>query len=311
MSPAADHVAAFDLAGRGFVFDTTDGHLLTLLTGGHTSLVTEAGFTSTGNLLTASVDGSLRVWDPSPADEQVTGSMPDNLCRVFGGRIDADSWQLAFGDEDLDPPCPAATPPAPSSFTVSTSADVGAVPPVATPRTVVLQDTFDSPTSAFASGEQQLGTGTLTTSIKGGRFRMEVSGVGAGYTAWSTAPVTGVGETWAVTATPGRSRGGCGVTAGDGAIQLTVQLDRDAGTGLLGWFGRVGITHTQPFTLPPDTSGDLTLAGDHGVIAVLLGGRRVATVSDAEFKIPTTAGFVTYGDQASCDVDEVSVATSP
>ena len=44
-------------------------------------------------------------------------------------------------------------------------------------------------------------------------------------------------------------------------------LDREAGTGQLSWFGRVGITHTHHFTLPPDTSGELTLAGDGGVIA--------------------------------------------
>lgn len=311
MNPAGDVVAAFDLAGRGFAFDGTDGHLLTGLTGGHTSLVSEAGFTSTGALLTASVDGSLRVWDPNPADERVTGSMADNLCRVFGSRIDSDSWQLAFGDDDLDPPCPAADQPTPSPLAASTSADVGAVPPVSTPRTVVLQDTFDSPTSVFTTGEQQLGTGTMTTSIKGSRFRMEVNGVGSGYTAWSTVAVSGLGETWAVTATPGRSRGACGVTVGDGAIQLTVTLDREAGTGQLSWLSRVGNTHTQEFTLPPDPSGELTLAGDHGVIAVLLGGRRVTTVSDSSYKIPTSAGFVTYGDQASCDVDDISVTTTP
>ena len=129
MNPAADVVAAFDLAGRGFAFDGTDGHLLTGLSGGHTSLVSEAGFTSAGTLLTASVDGSLRVWDPDPADEQVNGSMTDNLCRVFGARIDDDSWEVAFGDDDLDSPCPAAEQPSPSPLAASTSADVGAVPP--------------------------------------------------------------------------------------------------------------------------------------------------------------------------------------
>ena len=101
------------------------------------------------------------------------------------------------------------------------------------------------------------------------------------------------------------------MTVGDGAIQLTVALDREAGTGQLGWFSRVGSTHTQEFTLPPDTSGELTLAGDHGVIAVLLNGRRVTTVSDPTYKVPTNAGFVTYGDQASCDVDDISVSSTP
>ena len=123
-------------------------------------------------------------------------------------------------------------------------------------------------------------------------------------------PVGGAGETWAVTVTPGRSRGGCGVTVGDGAIQLVVTLDRETGTGQLGWFSKLGNTHTQTFTLPPDTSGEVTLAGDHGVIAVLLGGRRVTTVSDPTYKIPTSAGFATYGDQASCDADDITVTTS-
>ena len=63
-------------------------------------------------------------------------------------------------------------------------------------------------------------------------------------------------------------------------------LDRETGTGQLGWFSQLGITHTQTFTLPPDTSGELTLAGDRGVIAVLLGGRRVTTVSDATLQDP-------------------------
>jgi hypothetical protein len=123
--------------------------------------------------------------------------------------------------------------------------------------------------------------------------------------------VSGVGETWAVTVTPGRSRGGCGITVGDGATQLTVALDHDAGTGQLSWFSAVGNVHTQNFTLPPSSSGELSLADDHGVISVLLAGRQVTTVSDATYKPPTSAGIVTYGDEASCDVEDVTVTTSP
>ena len=66
-------MASFDLAGRGYVFDTADGHLLTTLTGGHTSLVSEAAFNRAGMLVTASVDGSLRVWDPRAAARDVSG----------------------------------------------------------------------------------------------------------------------------------------------------------------------------------------------------------------------------------------------
>ena len=111
--PTATLVAAFDLAGRGFVFDTADGHLLTGLSGGHTSLVSEALSTTTGQLVTASVDGTLRLWDPRAARAELSDDLSDDLCRVFGGRIDEDSWRLAFGDDDFDPPCPAAELPAP------------------------------------------------------------------------------------------------------------------------------------------------------------------------------------------------------
>ena len=250
MDRTGQTVAAFDLAGRGFVFDTADGHLLTWLTGGHTSLVSEAGFTADGLLVTASVDGSLRVWDPNPGDEKVSGSMTENLCRVFGGRIDDDSWRVAFGSDDFDNPCPDGETPGPPPLAASTSADVGAVPPVATPRTVVLHDGFDSDSPIFATGRQPLSTGTLITSVRNSRFRMEVSGVGPAFTAWTTSAVGDLGGNWSVSATPGRSRGSCGVTATDGASQVAVTLERDAGTGLIGWFNRVGNTHNQPFQIP-------------------------------------------------------------
>ena len=54
---------------------------------------------------------------------------------------------------------------------------------------------------------------------------MEVAGVGPDYTAWQTAPVSGAGATWSVRITPGRTRGACGLYAGDGATQLVVTLD--------------------------------------------------------------------------------------
>ena len=233
-------VASFDLAGRGFVFDTAAGDLLTDLSGGHTSLVSEAFFNDEGLLMSESFDGSLRLWDPRAADEEVSGALDDDLCRVFGSRIDADSWQLAFGDDEFDPACSAESPPAPAELKVSTSADVGAVPPVGTPRTVVLRETFDAASSLFSTGQQSLATGTVTTSIKGGHYRMEVDGVGAGYTAWMSTAVTGVGDPWAVSVTPGQTLGACGLYMSDGKTQLVVTLDRATGTGLVGWFNLSG-----------------------------------------------------------------------
>ena len=176
-------------------------------------------------------------------------------------------------------PCQATEAPAPAPLKVSSSADVGSVPEVSTPSTVAFQDTFEG-ASSFPTGEQQLSTGTITTEIRGGRYRMEVSGVGVGYTAWQSTATSGAGATWAVSATQGRSRGQCGLYVTDGTSQVTVTLDRDAASGTLAWFSQVGNTHNEPFTIPVGAAGELSLVDDGGVLAVLLGGRRVATVVD-------------------------------
>ena len=193
---------------------------------------------------------------------------------------------------------------------MSSSADVGSVPEVSTPRTVVFQDTFEGATS-FRTGEQQLSTGTVTTAIRNGRYRMEVSGVGVGYTAWQSTPTSGAGATWAVSTTQGRSRGQCGLYVTDGTTQVTVTLDRDAASGTLAWFSQVGNTHNEPFTIPVGTAGELSLVDDGGVVAVLLGGRRVATVVDPVLRPPTGVGVATHGDAASCDFDDITLTTTP
>jgi hypothetical protein len=310
LSPDGGTVATFDLAGRGYAFDTADGHLLTGLTGGHTSLVSDSYFNDAGLLLTASVDGSLRMWDPRASETEVSGDLSDNLCREFGSRIDADSWELAFEGEAIEPPCPAMQRPAPAPLQVSSSADVGSVPEVSTPRTVAFQDTFDG-ASSFRTGEQQLSTGTVSTEIRGGRYRMEVSGVGVGYTAWQSAATSGAGSTWAVSATQGRSRGECGLYVTDGTSQVTVTLDRDAASGTLAWFSQVDNTHNEPFAIPVGASGELSLVDDGGVMAVLLGGRRVATVVDPVLRAPSGVGAATHGDAASCDFDDITLTTTP
>ncbi len=310
LSADASTVASFDLAGRGFVFDAADGSYLGGLSGGHTSLVSESLFNDEGLLLTASVDGTLRLWDPRASELELSKSPSDDLCRVFGGRIDEDSWQLAFENDDVDPPCPAAERSARPPLQVSSSADVGALPEVGRPGTVVFQDTFDGP-SAFVTGEQPVASGRLATSVKSGRYRMDVDGVGDGYTAWMTVPVTAAGDTWAVAVTQGRARGECGLYAGDGSTQLSVTVDRDAGTGTMGWFSKFGSTHTETFSVPVGSSGALSLVDDNGVVAVLMGGRRLATVVDPVLRAPASVGVATRGDSASCDYDDITVTTAP
>jgi WD40 repeat protein len=310
LSPDGTTVASFDLAGRGYVFDTTDGHLLTTLTGGHTSLVSEAFFNRAGLLFTASVDGSLRLWDPHATTTDVSGSLSDDLCREFGRRIDADSRELAFGTDDLDPPCPSPARAAVPPLEVSSSANIGAVPEVSTPRTVAFQDTFEGG-SSFRVGQQQVQAGTITTSIKNGHYRIEVSGVGNDYTAKQFVSASGAGDTWAVVANQGRARGQCGLYASDGSTQVAVTLDRDSGTGAMTWFTLVGSTHTEPFSAPAGLADDLALVDDHGVVAVLVGGRRVATVADPALKPPTAIGVTTHGDAASCDYDDLTLTTAP
>jgi hypothetical protein len=117
MDRKGELVAAFDLAGRGYVFSAADGSLVASLSGGHTDLVNKAQFTDDGMLLTSSLDGTLRTWDPHAADTDVSGSPTRALCDAFGPRIDEDSWKLAMGSATFASPCdhetPAAASPAP------------------------------------------------------------------------------------------------------------------------------------------------------------------------------------------------------
>jgi hypothetical protein len=193
---------------------------------------------------------------------------------------------------------------------VSSSANVGTVPEVSIPRTVAFQDTFDDG-SSFRVGQQPLQSGTLTTTIKNGRYRVEVSGVGDDYTAKQFVPASGAGDAWAVVTNQGRSRGQCGLYTSDGSTQVAVTLDRDAGTGTMTWFSLVGSTHAEPFTVPAGVAEDLALVDDHGVVAVLVGGRRVLTVADPVLKPPTAIGVATHGDVASCDYDDLTLTTAP
>jgi WD40 repeat protein len=115
MDQDGDRVAAFDLAGRGFLFSAQDGSYLGALLG-HGDLVQRAIFTTDGRLFSAGLDGTVRTWDAHAADTDTSGSLVKALCTAFGDHMDADSWKLAMGKASFDSPCPtpstkAATAP--------------------------------------------------------------------------------------------------------------------------------------------------------------------------------------------------------
>ena len=311
LSSDGSTVASFDLAGRGYAFDTADGHLLTGLTGGHTSLVSDSFFNDAGLLFTASVDGSLRLWNPRASETEVSGDLSDDLCREFGGRIDDDSWQLAFEDDDLDVPCPAA------ERARARSAEGVEL------RRRRLGAGGEHPEHGGLPGHlrrarRRSAPGSSSCRPAPSPPRSRAAATGWRSTASESAtprgsrrPTSGAGATWAVSTTQGRSRGACGLYVTDGATQVTVTLDRDAATGTLAWFNQVGNTHNEPFTIPVGTAGELSLVDDGGVLAVLLGGRRVATVVDPVLRPPTGVGVATHGDAASCDFDDITLTTAP
>jgi WD40 repeat protein len=111
MDREGELVAAFDLAGRGYVFSTADGAVVARIVG-HDDLVSRAQFTSDGMLVTASLDGTLRTWDPHASGTDVSGSLSSALCGAFGGRMDAASWKVAMGAKAFHSPCPPPPPPA-------------------------------------------------------------------------------------------------------------------------------------------------------------------------------------------------------
>ena len=106
MDRDGERVAAFDLAGRGFLFSAQDGSYLGALLG-HGDLVQRAMFTSDGRLFSAGLDGTVRTWDAHAAETDTSGSLVTALCTAFGEHMDADSWELAMGTEKFDSPCPA------------------------------------------------------------------------------------------------------------------------------------------------------------------------------------------------------------
>ena len=284
-------VASFDLAGRGYAFDTADGHLLTGLTGGHTSLVSDSFFNDAGLLLTASVDGSLRLWNPRASETERLGRplrrpvprvrRPDRR-RQLGARLRGRRPST----------CRARPPrrPRPQPLKVSSSADVGSVPEVSTPSTVVFQDTFEGATS-FRTGEQQLSTGTITTEIRGGRYRMEVSRRRSRLHRVAVDPdqrrrrhLGGQQPPRAAAA----ASAACTSPTAPPRSPSPWTATRPAGP----WPGsaRSATPTTSRSRCPSAPQASCPWSTTAACIAVLLGGRRVATVVDPALRPPTGVG---------------------
>jgi hypothetical protein len=67
--------------------------------------VVRATFLGDGHLVSTGIDGSIRLWDTEASSRTIDGPLPDALCETFGSHIDEDSWALAMGDAEFEPPC--------------------------------------------------------------------------------------------------------------------------------------------------------------------------------------------------------------
>ena len=163
--------------------------------------------------------------------------------------------------------------PAPAApLEVSSAADVGAVPQVSTPRTVVFQDTFDGDTVVPRPGGSRSRPAPSPRRSSRGRYRMDVAGLGDGFTAWQSAPAAGTGDTWALSSTRPAAR-----RVRPLRHRRHHPADRDArprrgqrDDGLV----QPGRQRPQPSPSRsrPARPASCSLVGDHGVLAVLLGG---------------------------------------
>ena len=64
-------------------------------------------------IVSATTDGTMKLWDPEPPALEPSESLTDALCDAFGARIDQDSWSLVEGEKKMDSPCPSPETPEP------------------------------------------------------------------------------------------------------------------------------------------------------------------------------------------------------
>ena len=306
MNDDGSRVAAFDFAGRGFVFDTESSDLVARLTGGHTALVNDLGFGVGGVLVSAGLDGQVRTWDAAP--ESGSGAADaDALCAAFGARID----EGAGGSPWATPTCsPRARTPRRRTWTSPPSRcrrPRSRSPMSGRPSTPVLVGA--AALSAFDVGTSPVGAGTLETSRENGRYTMRVSGVGPAYTMWTTAAVPQPSPSVSLEARlyPVSAGAVCGLTFADRQTRLTVTFDGSSDEGTATWFAGGSLVGTLSFDSPGVVGHDLALVRDRGRSAVLVDGSAVVAVRDDAIGTPVDVGLVAVGGGSTCAFDRLAV----
>ena len=306
------YVAAFDISGRGYVFDKA-GEPVSTLTGIGSSFVLTATFTRSGELVSVGTDGRMRTWDVAAARATRTGSMSEQLCDVFGGRMDEASWRTVNDDEPFDPPCDAAEDPTAAPVEVSRQVAPLAPRAVDVPR-VVLDEPFDRQ-STFPAGEGELGSGTTVSRVVNGRYQMVVRGVGENFRVWQTVDVAGAGPAFRVSGTATRltGEGGCGITVGDDTFRLTITIGSE-GQGVVTWYRtdeEITYQGETAFRAPAGDTHEVGVLADAGVLNVEIDGKTVLPLLDEGLGTVRSAGVASYGDTIGCEYDDLRVTTTP
>ncbi len=231
-------MASFDLAGRGYVFDTARRapahradrrpHLA-----GVRLLLQRRRAARHRRASTARSGCGTR----APPRPRSRATSPTTLCREFGSRIDADSWELAFERRGVRDPLPRSGPVRHPRRSRSRPRPTSARCRGEHPRTVAFQDTFEG-ASAFGPASSS------------SRPAPSPPRSGAAATAWrspASVRATRLGSRprhrrrrhWAVGSHQGRSRASAASTVSDGTTQLSRSPSTaTAGTGTMGWFSR-------------------------------------------------------------------------
>lgn len=321
LNPSGDRVVAFDLAGRGFVFDVDSGDLVSEL-GSSSGVISEAVFVDDSTVLTAGLDGTVRTWDIT-ASEEAASSTRSEICAAFGPRIGPEEWRAVMGSASFESPCPASAA-ALAEADLAVSAPPTATGPAAAqaPERVAFETDFDDGQSPFPLGTATISTGQVDRKVVSGRYRFTADGLAPGFHAWSSTGVSGMARHFGVGAevrfgSSADSEAGdrCGLMFGGDQLQATITVQRagpDATTGAGGvtYFAN-GQQVGETWFAYPATTGPLQLQVivDGPSLDVLVDGRVVGRVADASLPNPNAAGVTTVGPDSVCDFDSFTVRT--